>query len=81
MRTKATDVEEFEDHARDVVPKAEETAMDASPSWADAASEWMPTELGVVRDVVLRTLDLTEEVLVFERRFVAGVIKTLRDAA
>lgn len=75
-----TEFLEMQQHALELVRKAEEAALEAGRKWAGTVGELVPMEMPFARQVVKDALDFTEEVLRLQREFVHGVVEALHEA-
>ena len=67
------------DEVFDVVRKSEEAVLEATRKWVHATGELMPVELPVLRDVMHRLLDFTEEMLKVQREFAHNMLEAVRN--
>lgn len=75
-----TEFLEMQEHALEVLRKAEEAALEAGRKWASTVGEFVPMEMPLARQLVTDALNFTEEVLRLQREFVHGVVGAFHEA-
>lgn len=72
------DPELFEERVFEFVRKSEESTLEAGRKMAKAMGEFVPLEMPVLRDMVKRIFDFTEQSLKLQREFAHDLLKAAR---
>ena len=70
----------LEETVLDFVRKSEEAALEVGRKWADAAAEFVPVEMPLVRDLRKQIFDSVEELLRTQREFAQKILEETRKA-